>query len=114
MAERKNILTILAITVIALSAIVISFGSAEIIKAFFVSLIFLLVFIFLPLLMVLNGWRYIKNGEWYFNPFIAWASDPSEETKNLSAWIQLIMGIIVLIAVVGGSLIVILMTVLGK
>lgn len=112
MAERKDIIIILTIIVIALSVIVVAFGSEEIIKAFFVSLIFLLVFIFLPIFLILNGRRYIKNGEWYFNPFIAWASDPSEETKNLSAWIQLIMGIIVLIAVVGGSLIVILMTVL--
>ncbi len=112
MAERKNILIILAIIVIALSAIVVAFGSAEIIKGFFVCLIFLIVFIFLPISLILNGWRYIKNGEWYIElPRPRMGIFTGEK---LFAWIQLIMGVIALIVAIGGSLIVIIMTLLGR
>lgn len=62
--------------------------------------------------MVLNGWRYIKNGEWYIKlPRPEMGIFRGEE---LFAWLQLIMGVIALICVIGGSLIVILMTLLGK
>jgi len=110
--DKRNILITLAVTLILISTIIVMVGSAEEIRGFFVSLIFLLVFIFLPLLMVLNGWRYIKNGEWYIElPRPEMGIFRGEE---LFAWLQLIMGAIALIAVIAGSLIVIIMTLLGK
>ena len=63
------------------------------------ALIFVLIFIVIPLLILLNSLRYIDSKKWYINPYWAWPFTFSEETMKDFAWIYIIFSGIFLIIV---------------